>query len=81
MTVAIAIFAVGLGLIASERVDRTTVALLGGTFVVLVGTLEQERAIEAIDFNTIGMLVGMMLMVRVTEATGVYTWLAIRAGQ
>src|SRR3712207_1837081 len=31
--------------------------------------------------STIGLLVGMMLMVRITEATGVYTWVAIRAGQ
>jgi Na+/H+ antiporter NhaD/arsenite permease-like protein len=81
VTVAVAIFAVALGLIASERVDRTKVALLGATFVLLTQTLDQEQAVEAIDFNTIGLLVGMMLMVRLTETTGVYTWLAIRAGQ
>jgi Na+/H+ antiporter NhaD/arsenite permease-like protein len=78
---AIAVFVVALALIASERVDRTKIALLGATLVVLVGTLDQEQAIEAIDWNTIGLLVGMMIMVRVTETTGVYTWLAIRAGQ
>jgi Na+/H+ antiporter NhaD/arsenite permease-like protein len=78
---AIAVFVIALALIASERVDRTKVALLGATLVVLVGTLDQEQAIEAIDWNTIGLLVGMMIMVRVTETTGVYTWLAIRAGQ
>lgn len=81
MAFAIAVFVVCLAVIASERVDRTKVALFGATLVVLVGTLDQEQAIEAIDFNTIGLLVGMMLMVRVTETTGVYTWLAIRAGQ
>ena len=81
MAFAIAVFVVALALIASERVDRTKVALLGGTLVILAGTLDQEQAIEAIDFNTIGLLVGMMIMVRVTETTGVYTWLAIRAGQ
>src|SRR5689334_7676292 len=81
MTLAVGVFAVALGLIASERVDRTKIALLGATIVVLAGTLDQEQAIEAIDFNTIGLLVGMMIMVRVTETTGVYTWLAIRAGQ
>ena len=81
MAFAIAVFVVALALIASERVDRTKVALLGATLVVLAGTLDQEQAIEAVDFNTIGLLVGMMIMVRVTETTGVYTWLAIRAGQ
>jgi Na+/H+ antiporter NhaD/arsenite permease-like protein len=78
---AIAVFVIALALIASERVDRTKIALLGATLVVLAGTLDQEEAIEAVDFNTIGLLVGMMLMVRVTETTGVYTWLAIKAGQ
>ena len=40
-----------------------------------------KHAIEAIDWNTIGLLVGMMVLVRLTETTGVYTWLAIRAAQ
>ena len=81
MLFAVFIFLLALALIASERVDRTKVALLGATLVVLAGTIDQEQAIEAVDFNTIGLLVGMMIMVRVTETTGVYTWLAIRAGQ
>jgi Na+/H+ antiporter NhaD/arsenite permease-like protein len=81
MAVAVAVFAVALALIASERVDRTKVALLGAAVVVLTQTLDQEHAVEAVDFNTIGLLVGMMLMVRITETTGVYTWVAIRAGQ
>jgi Na+/H+ antiporter NhaD/arsenite permease-like protein len=67
--------------IASERVDRTKVALLGAVLLLLTQTIEQHQAIEAIDWNTLGLLTGMMLMVRVTEPTGVYTWLAIRAGQ
>ena len=81
MTASIVIFAVALGLIASERVDRTKVALLGATLVVLAQIIDQHQAIEAVDWNTIGLLTGMMLLVRLTQATGVYTWLAIRAGQ
>ncbi|HZI92046.1 MAG TPA: ArsB/NhaD family transporter [Thermoleophilaceae bacterium] len=81
MLLAILIFAVALAVIASERVDRTKIALLGAGLVVVTQTIEQEQAIEAIDFNTIGLLAGMMLMVKLTETTGVYTYLAIRAGQ
>jgi len=81
MTLAIVIFAVALAVIASDRVDRTKVALVAAGLMVLTQTIDQEHAIEAIDFNTIGLLAGMMLMVRLTEPTGVYTWLAIRAGQ
>ena len=81
MTLPILIFAGALALIATERVDRTKVALLGATLVVLTQVISQEQAIEAVDWNTIGLLTGMMLMVRLTQATGIYTWLAIRAGQ
>jgi Na+/H+ antiporter NhaD/arsenite permease-like protein len=81
MAVPVAVFAIALALIATERVDRTKVALLGAVVVLLTQTLEQEQAVASIDFNTIGLLVGMMIMVRLTEHTGVYTWLAIRAGQ
>jgi Na+/H+ antiporter NhaD/arsenite permease-like protein len=67
--------------IASERFNRTKVAMVGAIAMLLTQTLDQEHAIEAIDFNTIGLLAGMMVMVKLTEHTGVYTWLAIRAGQ
>jgi len=81
MAVAIVVFAGVLVAIASERVDRTKVALAGAAVVVLTQTIEQHAAIDAIDWNTLGLLAGMMLMVRLTEPTGVYTWLAIKAGQ
>jgi Na+/H+ antiporter NhaD/arsenite permease-like protein len=81
MALAVGLFIAALAVIATERVDRTKVALLGATLIVLTQTIDQDQAIEAVDFNTIGLLVGMMIMVRLTEATGVYTWLAIRAGQ
>ena len=81
MTVAIAVFAGALATIASERINRTKVALLGAILVLLTQTIDQEHAIEAVDWNTIGLLAGMMLVVRLTETTGVYKYLAIRAGQ
>jgi Na+/H+ antiporter NhaD/arsenite permease-like protein len=81
MALAVGVFAVVLVAIASERVDRTKIALAGAVVVVLTQTIEQDAAIDAIDWNTLGLLAGMMLMVRLTEPTGVYTWLAIKAGQ
>ena len=81
MALAIGIFAVVLAAIVTERVDRTKAAMLGAILVLLTQTIDQEQAIEAIDFNTIGLLAGMMLIVRITETTGVYNYVAIRAGQ
>src|ERR671918_1963407 len=81
MAIAVATFLIALALIASERIHRTKVALLGAAIVVVfVGEYGQEQAIEAVDFNTIGLLAGMMILVYVTQQTGVYDYVAIRAG-
>jgi Na+/H+ antiporter NhaD/arsenite permease-like protein len=82
MGLAVAVFLIALAVIASERVHRTKVALLGAAIVVLfVSEFDQEKAIESVDFNTIGLLAGMMILVYLTQQTGVYDWIAIRAGQ
>jgi Na+/H+ antiporter NhaD/arsenite permease-like protein len=82
MAIAVATFLIVLAVVASERMHRTNVALLGAAIVVLfVGDFSQEQAIESVDFNTIGLLVGMMILVYLTQQTGVYDYVAIRAGQ
>jgi Na+/H+ antiporter NhaD/arsenite permease-like protein len=83
VAIAVATFLIALALIASERVHRTKVALLGAAIAVLFvgGDFDQEAAIDAVDFNTIGLLAGMMILVYVTQQTGVYDYIAIRAGQ
>jgi Na+/H+ antiporter NhaD/arsenite permease-like protein len=82
MAIAVAAFLIALAIIASEKMHRTNVALLGAAIVVLfVGDFSQEQAIESIDFNTIGLLAGMMILVYLTQQTGVYDYVAIRAGQ
>jgi Na+/H+ antiporter NhaD/arsenite permease-like protein len=75
------IFVAALAVIASERVHRTKVALMAAALVVLLGVVDQHQAIESVDFNTIGLLAGMMIVVRQTEKTGLYDYMAIRAGQ
>jgi Na+/H+ antiporter NhaD/arsenite permease-like protein len=81
MLIAILIFVGAVALIATERVHRTKVALLAATAVVIFGVLEQEEAIEAIDFNTIGLLIGMLIVVKQTEKTGLYNYFAVHAGK
>ena len=83
MAIAVATFLVVLAVIASERVHRTKIALLGAAIVVLFvgGEFDQEAAVESVDFNTIGLLAGMMILVYLTQQTGVYDYIAIRAGQ
>lgn len=68
-------------LIISEKVNRAVAALLGGAILVIAGVLNQDEAIRAIDFNTIGFLAGMMIVVGVARTSGLFEYLAIKAAQ
>jgi Na+/H+ antiporter NhaD/arsenite permease-like protein len=63
-------------LIVLERVDRTLAALLGGTTLIVAGVLNQREAVGVIDFNTLGLLAGMMLIVSVARKSGVFSYVA-----
>ncbi|HEU4494309.1 MAG TPA: ArsB/NhaD family transporter [Rubrobacteraceae bacterium] len=79
---AVALFAVVLLLIALELVNRTVLALLGAAILISFGIVDQEEAAtEFIDWNTIGLLAGMMVIVAVLEKTGVFEYLAIKSAQ
>lgn len=79
------IFAATFAMILSDRVDRTIVAMAGGAVMVAVGTLvgfySQEQALRAIDFNTLGLLLGIMIMAVLLERTGFFQYVAILAGK
>jgi len=75
------IFVVAFVAILRERVDRTIIAMAGAGTMLAVGLLlgfySQELALEAIDFNTLGLLLGMMVLVSMLAATGFFQYLAI----
>lgn len=76
-----AVFLATYGMIMAEKIHRSVVALLGAMIVLFAGVIKQEKAIEAIDFNTIGLLVGMMVIVGITRRTGVFEYLAIKSAK
>src|SRR5918997_885760 len=79
---AVALFALVLALIAFELVNRAVIALLGAAVLVSFGVVTQEEAAtEFIDWNTIGLLAGMMVIVAILERTGVFEYLAIKSAQ
>ena len=65
------------GVIISEKLNRSIIALLGAMLMIMFGLLTQEQAVAGIDFNTIGLLVGMMIVVSITRKCGVFEYLAI----
>ena len=74
---ALVIFILAYALIISERIHRTKIAMLGAVLVILFHILTQSEAFHYIDFNTIGLLIGMMLLIGVIKETGVFTYIAI----
>jgi len=68
-------------LIVLDRLEGTIAALIGATVLIVAGVLNQHEAIGFVDFNTIGLLAGMMLIVSVARKSGVFSYLAIRAAQ
>src|SRR5947207_12230011 len=68
-------------LVVTELVNRAVVALLGAAALIGLGILSQQQAIRAVDFNTIGLLVGMMIMVAVARKSGLFGYVAVKAAQ
>ena len=71
------LFVVTYAVVMSERVNRAIVALLAAGLMIFAGVLTQEAAIDGVDFNTLGLLTGMMVIVAVTKRSGVFQYLAI----
>jgi Na+/H+ antiporter NhaD/arsenite permease-like protein len=78
---AIGIFIIIYGLIISEKVHRTIIAMIGGLLVVAFGIVEQDTALHHIDFNTLGLLIGMMIIVSITAETGLFRYIAVWAAK
>ena len=74
------IFLVTFVAILRERVERTIVAMAGAGAMVAAGMLldfyHQEEALASIDFNTLGLLLGMMVLVSMLAKTGFFQYLA-----
>jgi Na+/H+ antiporter NhaD/arsenite permease-like protein len=75
--VAITIFALTYLLVITDRINRSIIALLGAGVMVVSGVLSQDEAIRGIDFNTIALLTGMMVLVAIARRCGMFEYLAV----
>ena len=79
---AISIFLVIYALIISEKIHRAVVAGFGAALMVGLGIMDAHKAFtHYIEWNTIVLLIGMMILVSITNRTGVFQWLAIKTAQ
>lgn len=74
---AILIVVISYAIIFSEKVNRAVVALIGAAAMIISGILNQKTAIAGVDFNTLALLIGMMMIVAVSEKSGIFQFVAI----
>ncbi|GAA0448559.1 MAG: ArsB/NhaD family transporter [Bacillota bacterium] len=68
--------------IMTEKVNRAVVTMTGGTLLLLTGIYTTEKMlVDYIDWNTIALLFSMMVLIAITEKTGLFSYIAIRFAQ
>ncbi|MGZ5882006.1 MAG: SLC13 family permease, partial [Xanthobacteraceae bacterium] len=75
MMVSTVILCVTYGVIIWDKLNRAIVALLGASVMIFVGALDQDEAVKGIDWNTIGLLTGMMILVSISRRSGMFEYL------
>src|SRR3954466_4216195 len=81
MWVATSLLAITYAVIISEKINRSIVALLGAAAMIFVGVMNQEEALKGVDWNTIGLLTGMMILVSISRRSGMFQYVAVKAAQ
>lgn len=79
--VSIAVFVIVMVAIMTEKLHRSLAAIVGAMLVLALHVLPFDAAMEHIDFNTLGVLLGMMLFVSVVKLSGVFEFLAIKCAR
>jgi Na+/H+ antiporter NhaD/arsenite permease-like protein len=77
MWVSTCILALTYGLIISDQVNRAIVALIGAALMVLAGVVDQQEALRGVDWNTLGLLTGMMILVSISRRSGMFQYMAV----
>ena len=75
------VFLLVMVLIVTEKVHRTAAAVLGMAVLLFTKVISLDKAIEHIDFNTLGVLLGMMIFVGVVRKSGLFEYVAIKAAK
>ncbi|MCX7904142.1 MAG: ArsB/NhaD family transporter [Caloramator sp.] len=79
--ISVVVFLVTFILIVTEKVNRTVAAMIGAMVLLIIRIIDQGNATEFIDYTTVGVLVGMMIVVAIIKRTGLFQYLAIKAAK
>ncbi|HJU10965.1 MAG TPA: anion transporter [Candidatus Binataceae bacterium] len=73
---ALTYFAVATGKLPPFRLDRAGAALAGAVAMIVIGAVSRQQALDAIDFSTLALLLGMMIVVAYLRLSGAFTRVA-----
>ncbi len=79
MVVSTAILVISYIILFTEKLNRAVVAVTGAAVMIFAGILTQTTAVAGIDFNTLSLLIGMMIIVGIAEKSGMFQYVAIWA--
>ncbi|GMO26406.1 MAG: ArsB/NhaD family transporter [Termitinemataceae bacterium] len=77
----LAIFLLAYFFIATNKINQIVVALSGAVIFIVLRIIDQESAFMAIDWNTIFLLVSMMIIINIAKTTGVFQYIAIKTAK
>jgi len=81
MWVSLAVLAVTYGFIIAGHFNRAVVAMIGAVVVIIIGALDQPAALSGIDWDTIGLITGLMILVAISRRSGLFQYLAVWSAQ
>jgi Na+/H+ antiporter NhaD/arsenite permease-like protein len=81
MLVSTAILLATYAVIIWDKLNRSIVALIGASLMILIGAFDQAEALRGVDWNTLGLLTGMMILVSISRRSGMFQYVAIWSAQ
>lgn len=79
--ISVAVFVIVMVFVVSEKIHRALAALLGAVLLLILGIVDFDTGMESIDFNTLGVLCGMMMFVAVVKQSGMFEYVAIKSAK
>ena len=81
MIIAVLVFIVVYALLIMEKMNKAIAVLLGASLYLVFHFIPFHDAVEHIDMNVIFLLIGMMMIVKVTEQSGVFEYIAVKGAK
>ncbi|MBN1332417.1 MAG: arsenic transporter, partial [Synergistales bacterium] len=77
--IAVLVFVVATYCMAKGYLTRATATLMAASTLMFFRIIPSDVAFDFIDFNTIGLLIGMMIIVGVLSRSGLFQYVAVKA--